>query len=164
MKKIISATIATIFCCSAFAQSAVVSLGNTATSHGQEITAVSQSAGQVAYSSSQSANTSVSEGVQQNRWSVSLLPSENIGEAEMSDIDIRIFPNPTTDALTVGITGFQDNGDLQYTIFSADGKTIASGSIDGSLTQIPMQRYSGGIYLLRIRDGKSERNYRIIKH
>lgn len=160
MKKIVFAAIGVAFCGSALAQSAVVSLGGTTASNGSEISTVSQSAGQVGYSSRKNAFAIISEGVQQN---LTVVPTTNIDGAEPLAIQLKVYPNPTADFLTIQTADFPKSGKLKYTVFTAGGQTAAEGDCDGQTTRVPVKQYASGIYLLKITDGKAERNFRIIK-
>ena len=161
MKKVVLIAIATVVCGTAFSQSAVVSLGSTNTFNNLEISEISQSVGQVAYTSGQNNLAIVGEGVQQ---CFSVSSTQNLDGVDLLEIEVKIFPNPSSDVLNVQISDFQENKELQYTLFSTDGKILTEGTCVNLNTQIPVNQLVAGVYLLKISNGKSERNFRIVKH
>ena len=73
-----------------------------------------------------------------------------------SDIDFEIFPNPTSEFITINSL---DKKYLSYSIFSIVGKMVMNGSIDKSNPKINISQLEPQLYILMI-GGNS---YKIIK-
>lgn len=77
------------------------------------------------------------------------------------DFDISVYPNPTTDNVTVK-TGRNDM-DMCFELYGVDGRLMQKGLIREAEQNIDMQDYAAGAYILRIASGKRMNNYRIVK-
>ena len=155
MKKIItSVTILLTMASASYAQSSVVSAGGEATGDGS----VSFSVGQTAYTTATNENGSLSQGVQQ-----AYVITEETG-IEITQIQLRAFPNPTNDVLNLTIDGggFKK---MTYALYNNTSKLMTKGSINGSETQISMGAYKAGVYFLDVKaEGKSVKKFKIVKN
>ena len=73
-----------------------------------------------------------------------------------SDIDFKIFPNPTSEFITINSL---EKNNLSYSIFSIVGKMVMNGNINKSNPKINISQLEPQLYILMI-DGNS---YKIIK-
>lgn len=155
MKKIItSVTILLTMASASYAQSSVVSAGGEATGDGS----VSFSVGQTAYTTATNENGSLSQGVQQ-----AYVITEETG-IEITQIQLRAFPNPTNDVLNLTIDG-GDFKKMTYALYNNTSKLMTKGSINGSETQISMGAYKAGVYFLDVKaEGKSVKKFKIVKN
>jgi len=65
---------------------------------------------------------------------------------------IRTFPNPADDYLNISIGG-DYRGDINYYIYSVDGRLINNGKlINKQLNRVELSEFSKGIYLLEIKN------------
>lgn len=124
------------------AQTDFVSIGFTnANTNGE----VSVSVGQLSVQYDSNAAGDVQQGVQQTY----IVGLDNV--AEDNDLDIWIFPNPTTTRVKIHVsTETFNKGDLTYNIYDAAGRLVAFNSILSEETEIPMEFYAQGNYLLKI--------------
>ena len=104
-------------------------------------------------------NTSanVREGVQQT-YSVEELKIEG---ADPFSFDIKVYPNPTTDNITVKLE--QSVAGMLYELYGVNGQLLQKESIGSDEQTIEMGDYAAGAYILRIVGGTSTQSYRIIK-
>ena len=65
---------------------------------------------------------------------------------EVSVADIRVFPNPTSDHLTV--SGLEAGTTIR--IYANDGKLLETTTAEGSTTVLPVSHLAQGTYLLQI--------------
>lgn len=136
------------------AQSSVVSAGGEATGDGS----VSFSVGQTAYMTAANENGSLSQGVQQ-----AYVITEETG-IEITQIQLRAFPNPTSDVLNLQING-GDFKNVSYALYSNTSKLIDKGTVNGSDTQISMGAYKAGVYFLEVKaDGKAVKKFKVVKN
>ena len=115
--------------------------------------------GQVIYTTHMGASGSVACGIQSPFESY---PS-GINELTMS-ISLLTFPNPTTDNLTLAISGI-DKIRFTYQIFDLQGKLLENGHIKSQRTKIEMSNLDLGTYILRVVDQKNKfiRTFKIVK-
>ena len=155
MKRILTTmTMAAMLSVASLAQSSVVSAGGEATGDGS----VSFSVGQTAYMTAANENGSLSQGVQQ-----AYVITEETG-IEITQIQLRAFPNPTSDVLNLQING-GDFKNVSYALYSNTSKLITKGSVNGSETQIQMGAYKAGVYFVEVKaDGKAVKRFKVVKN
>ena len=102
-------------------------------------------------------SANVREGVQQT-YSVEELKIEG---AEPFDFDIKVYPNPTTDNVTVRLDKAVAN--MQYELYDVDGRLLLKENLDSVEQSIDMRDYAAGAYLLRVVGDKATQSYRIVK-
>ena len=64
-----------------------------------------------------------------------------------SDLEIKIFPNPTSDFITINSL---DKGNLSYSVFSTIGKMVMNGNINTSNPKINISNLEPQLYILMI--------------
>jgi hypothetical protein len=80
-------------------------------------------------------------------------------------LSLAVYPNPFSYVLHVKV----DDGDfsqLQYSLFSIDGKILLNNKLTGNLTQIELQTFASGNYLLQInrKSGERVKTFKVIKN
>lgn len=77
------------------------------------------------------------------------LTSLSIGENDVSDINITVFPNPTKGILNIDLKETRlAKGSIR--LFDLNGKILESASINSDLVQLDLSHLSSGIYFLDI--------------
>lgn len=94
----------------------------------------------------------------------SRLSSTSIDEIPSPGLSLNVYPNPTSYVLNIKV----DEGDysqLQYSLFSLDGKVLQNNNLTRNLTKIKLQTFQSGNYLLRIsrKTGETVRTFRVVK-
>ena len=105
----------------------------------------------------ENASANVREGVQQT-YSVEELKIEG---AEPFSFDIKVYPNPTTDNITVKLE--QSVAGISYELYGANGQLLQKESIGSDEQTIDMGDCAAGAYLLRVVGETATQSYRIIK-
>lgn len=139
-----------------FAQSAVTASGGDA---GGSSGSVSYSIGQVFCSTNAGTGGQIIEGVQQpyEIYDVTELP-------RAMSISISVFPNPTSDFLTLSVEG-DDLGTMEMAMFDISGKEILQKRIASSETNIDMKALPSATYFVRVTKGKNEvKTFKIVKN
>ena len=119
----------------------------------------SYTVGQVFYTTHTAATGSISQGVQHP------FEFQTLSNAALTTVNLTAvtYPNPTKDFIILKITDSALNN-LRYTLFDVNGKSIASGSITESSTQIQLKYLSIGAYILKVsQQNKSLKTYKILK-
>jgi hypothetical protein len=87
------------------------------------------------------------------------LGNPSVGEIELSDMQLSIFPNPTADYLVLS----QDaDAPMNWMLTDVDGKTQMGGMV-AQQHQIDLRSLPGGIYLLKMQRSETVYYKRIIK-
>ena len=120
---------------------------------------VGQMATQTAYrvDTDERDRTSVREGVQQT-YTVEEL---KIDGAVPFDFDVKVYPNPTTDNVTIGVEG--SIAGMRYELYDIDGRLVKKDSIRTEEQNLDLQALPAGAYLLRVMGAKACKSYRIVK-
>ena len=120
---------------------------------------VSYTVGQVFYTTNTAATGSVSQGVQHP------FDFQTLSNPELTTVKVTAvtYPNPTSDYVILKISDSAlDN--LSYKLFDVTGKAISNGDITNGDTQISMQQFAIGIYILKVNRHRQElKTIKIIK-
>ena len=139
------------------AQESVNATGGNASGSGGT---VSYSVGQVTYQTHTRTNGSVAGGVQQP-YEISVVTT--IEEAKGINLVVSVYPNPTTDFLTLSINEF-DISNLSYQLYDMNGKHLKSEKITGNQTRIVMSNLVPANYFVKVIQGNKEvKTFKIIK-
>ena len=114
---------------------------------------VTYSIGQVFFSHKDNNNYQMSEGIQQGilEGNSNNEDSDIPEEVVSTDIEILIYPNPTTDYVTLKSGGFEYNNELSsYQLYNYQGKLLQQNIIQQTNTQIDLSHLSSSIYLLQV--------------
>lgn len=140
------------------AQTTVPSTGKNASGSGGTI---SYTVGQIDYSVNTGASGTLNTGVQQP-YEISIITS--IKEASGISLEFSTYPNPVNSILILSIKNY-DSEKLFYRLIDISGRTLEMKKVNGSITEIPMDRFSSGYYFLLITENTKEiKSFRIIKN
>ncbi len=70
-----------------------------------------------------------------------------VSTEEALDLDIKVFPNPTTSYLQVELEHYED---VKYTLIDQMGRIIEQAEISDYLTTVDVSDYAEGIYYLQL--------------
>ena len=138
-----------------YAQEVVSPAGETQTASGFE---VSWTVGSLAIETLTSGSYTLTQGFHQTRLSVT-----RITESPLPDIDLKVFPNPAQDFI---IIQFEElNETPSYALYNVTGKLMESKIITSTTTQLEMQNYATGQYILKLtsESGKPLHSFKIVK-
>ncbi|PIF05497.1 MAG: hypothetical protein CSA36_06215 [Draconibacterium sp.] len=87
---------------------------------------------------------------------------EKLFEAELKDLDIRIYPNPTKGVLKVDIPNI---GDIKPTlvVYNLQGKQLVHKTVSNQISTINLSGQPAGMYIMKIVNGQESLNWKIIK-
>lgn len=140
------------------AQTTIPATGGNANGSGGS---ASYSVGQVAYTTNTGTNASVAQGVQQ-AYEISNITG--IEEALGISLEIMVYPNPTTDFLTLSVDNFEASN-LSYYLYDINGRLLETQKLEGKQTSISMSNLAPAIYFLKVSEGSKElRTFKIIKN
>jgi hypothetical protein len=119
---------------------------------------VSYSIGQLVYTSVSNTNGSVCQGVQQTYKisSAGLLISD-------IDFSLSVFPNPTTNLITLDVGKYSNLG-LNYVLIDGAGKQIQTSKIIDKQTNIDMNKLPTATYMVEVyQEKKKVQSFKILK-
>ena len=94
--------------------------------------------------------------------SSSSLSEEKLIEAELSSLDIKIYPNPTKGVLKVEIP---EIGDIKPTlvVYNLQGKQLVNKTVSNQISTINLSEQPPGMYIMKIVNGAESLDWKIIK-
>ena len=97
----------------------------------------------------------ITQGFQQSRLIIA-----NISEVKNPQVKVLVFPNPTSEFLTVKLSEHQ-----AYTmqLFNLNGQLLMEQKANSIENKINMTTYTKGTYLLKLTNNKESNTYQIIK-
>lgn len=139
------------------AQESINATGGKASGNGGSST---YSVGQVTYNTYSGTNGTVSEGVQ-HPFEISVITGVEITEI---DLKMSVYPNPTTDYLTLKAE-LSKLEDISYYLFDVSGKLLESKKIINDETRIEMHSYAHATYYVKIVSNNKEiKVFKVIKN
>lgn len=139
-----------------FSQETVVTAGGDVESSDGFI---SYSIGQVFYVTIEDESYSVAQGIQ-HAYDVEVLSSVEVN----IEIDLVVYPNPTTDVLNLKIESPNDQS-ISYQLVDLQGKLILNDVVTEETTQLNMTTLETSSYILNvIQKGQLIKSFRIVKH
>ena len=143
-----------VACGEAGAQTSVSSSGGTAVGGGHEY---SYSTGQVATLNA-SPGISLHEGVVQPL----AVTVERIAEVSSIEINVEMFPNPTTAAVTIRRN--DDAEPLTLELYAQDGRLVERLTWDGTATRLSLDSHPAGVYIMKVsNESKQSQSFKITK-
>ena len=140
------------------AQEAIPASGGSASGSGGS---VSYSVGQLVYTTSTGSNGSVAQGVQQP-YEISVITG--IEEASGINLICSVYPNPTSDFLTLKVESFGKEN-LMYQLYDLNGKLLENKNVTGDKNPLAMSGFGPGTYFLKVTcNNKEVKTFKIVKN
>ena len=137
-----------------FAQEVISANGGTATAAGHE---VSWTIGETVVATVGNANNTLTQGFHQSKLTVTA-----INDIRVSDIEIKVYPNPTSDFVTVHFSKVTEKP--TYLLFDLSGRLLEQKNIESTDVKIDMTNFAGGSYILKLNSGQQPlQSFKIIK-
>lgn len=84
-------------------------------------------------------------------------------EADLNDLKVSIYPNPTKGVIIAGLSIYTPNANITYILYTTDGKKLQQINAESDRTSIDLSNCSPGVYLLKVISNKKELEFKIIK-
>ena len=140
------------------AQQVVTTSGDNASGSGGT---VSYTVGQIVYTTNTGTNGSAAQGVQQP-FEISVVTG--IEEALGISLEIMVYPNPTTEFITLKIENHEVLN-LRYQLNDIKGSLLQDNKIEGNETSVEMSSLLPATYFLKVTDNKKVvKTFKIIKN
>lgn len=124
------------------------------------------SSGSIAYSIGQVFYTYIGESVYNVAQGIQHKESEeNDDNTVVSDTEIILYPNPTTDFVTIKMSGFDfENKEGSYQLYDIQGRLIKQSEITQTTTESDLSYLSSSTYILRVLfDGEIQETFKVLK-
>lgn len=138
------------------AQESINTTGGNASGSGGSM---SYSVGQIVYTTNTGEEGSVTQGAQQ-AFEISVL---GIDEFEEINPSITIYPNPTSDYLTLNLKEFE-NSSIKFQLFNIQGRILKNQEVTDGQTRIVMDDFAAATYFIKVsQDNKEIKTFKIVK-
>ena len=136
------------------AQTVISANGGTATTAGTE---VSWTIGEPITATVSDGTTTLTQGFHQSKLTVTA-----INDIQIAGVEIKVYPNPTSDYVTVHFSKVMEKP--TYFLFDLSGRIIEQKNIESTDVKIDMTNYAGGSYILKLNNGQQPlQTFKIIK-
>ncbi|MEE4257788.1 MAG: T9SS type A sorting domain-containing protein [Bacteroidales bacterium] len=90
----------------------------------------------------------------------------SLDENKSNEVDIKAYPNPVTDHVTLDLSAFEANEILQIRVFNSIGVMVREvhQSVAAGTVRIPMNELESGIYVIHVTNKSSTSHYKILKY
>lgn len=85
-------------------------------------------------------------------------------EEQVGNITVHVFPNPTTQKITLRIDNYPDLVKGELLLYNISGQFIRKYAITAYSTELNLSDYPGGTYLLRLQMNNYHDEWKIIKN
>ena len=82
---------------------------------------------------------------------------------KIAQTEIKIYPNPTTEKITLEILGWQDLQMGMFTLFSLTGQLLQERPVHSATTAISLAGLPKGAYILKVHINNRTEDWKIIK-
>jgi hypothetical protein len=82
---------------------------------------------------------------------------------KIARVEIKIFPNPTTEKITLQIAGWEDLQTGMFKLFSLSGQLLQEQPVHSSTTEVSLAGLSRGTYILKVHINHRTEEWKIIK-
>ena len=137
------------------AQKVVAANGGTATVNGYEI---SWTVGEPITETVTDGTSILTQGFQQSKLTVTA-----IDELRETDVEIKVYPNPTQDFVTIHFSKIMEKPGCL--LFDLSGKLLIQKNIESTDAKIDMTRFAEGAYILKLnyRGSQPLQTFKIVK-
>ena len=70
---------------------------------------------------------------------------------ERSEVDVRVWPNPTSSSLQLTVNNVQLTDNYSYKITDLSGRILMQGKINSEKEEINISGFAAGMYFLEVR-------------
>lgn len=150
-----------LFICLLFAAPVIVTAQQVHTTgggyHANPTTAISYTIGEPVIATATTASTMLTQGFQQPWADITTV----VDEPQAEGPSINVYPNPVRHTLHIALD--TDVIDHRYALHDAAGKLVTEGRIGSTITDLDMETYASGSYVLRVLGPKdnSVRSFKI---
>ena len=83
---------------------------------------------------------------------------------KIDKVEIKIYPNPTTEKVTLEIFSWETLQNGNFKLFSLSGQLLQTRPVHSVSTEISLAGLPGGVYILKVHINNREEDWKIIKN
>ena len=138
------------------AQEVVSSNGDSQSAAGVEI---SWTVGEAVIETFIGGSNTLTQGFHQTKLTITA-----VSELLLSGIEIKVFPNPTQDFITIQFSEYIE--DSRYSLYDFTGKLIETKLVNSANTEINLDKYASGQYILKLTNKSRQpiQTFQIVKY
>jgi hypothetical protein len=138
------------------AQQVVSTNGDSQSAAGYE---VSWTVGEAVIETLVGSSTTLTQGFQQTKLTITA-----VSELLIPGLEIKVFPNPTQDFITVHFSEYIEGS--RYFIYDLTGKLLENKLINSADTEIDLKKYASGQYILKLTNKSRQpiQTFQVIKY
>jgi hypothetical protein len=92
------------------------------------------------------------------------LKSEQFYVEKIAQIEIKIYPNPTTEKITLDIAGWETLQTGVFTLYSMTGQLLQENVVYSMSTEVSLAGLARGTYILKVQINDRVEDWKIIKN
>lgn len=122
---------------------------------------LSWTAGEPVTETFSSSGNVLTQGFQQSNYNITA-----IDEVKVKDISINVFPNPTSDFITIAITSLNGtNADYVVALYDLQGQLLYTANYSNTEFELDLSSYPTGTYILTVltKENQTVQNFKIQK-
>jgi hypothetical protein len=82
----------------------------------------------------------------------------------IAQTEIKIYPNPTTEKITLEISGWENLQTGIFKLYSLNGQLLQERPVHSSTTEVSLSGLPQGAYILKVRINDRTEDWKIIKN
>ena len=101
----------------------------------------------------------ITQGIHQNTYIITAV------EDLRAEIEMSVYPNPTSDFISLNFAKVQNFGKVSYTVTDFSGKVLQTANFKGDIEQINFSNYAAGTYFISVLENNQlVKSFKIIKN
>jgi hypothetical protein len=81
----------------------------------------------------------------------------------IAHVEIKIYPNPTTEKITMEISNLENLSNGVFKLYSLSGQLLQEFSVYSSTTEVSLAGFAKGTYILKVQINDQTEDWKIIK-
>ena len=90
--------------------------------------------------------------------------SDNFFVENIAQVEIKIYPNPTTEKITLEISNMEILQKGVFKLFTLNGQLLQEKPVYSAATEVSLAGYAKGVYILKVNVNDRTENWKVIKN
>jgi len=89
--------------------------------------------------------------------------AQNYFVETVAQTEIKIYPNPTTEKITLEISGWKSLQTGRFSLYTLTGQLLQEQPVSSATTTVSLAGFATGVYMLKVRMNDITEEWKIIK-